>query len=492
MRAKVKLTNTSGNENGLLVDGQFSSGFKNDKTYTSSSTSRRVGKVKAGTHNEVIAFTNRRPVAIKENAGWTSSSFDRVIFSLDNEIGLHAKVWIVKRPYNTQRQKAIDACITTAAIWRDERMGLRFSNFEIVDATGDSNASTYFNFNCSKKSGIETDIGKTNGIINIYYVDRVDGGTGRGQACNIGSDFVAMASNTGDELLSHELGHDFALTHIDTVADYDQTNVMHSASNTRQYLTEGQTFRAHVLATSAINDPGIYNARPGKPTRNCPQSTSNTECVQNNKRIWADGTAFRLINQTDIRIESGKGEMTMNHIKTISFTLLFTAMLFTHQPVAWAQDQELTSFMQLWLLDNCDMGEQGAPEKMLLTFGPKAEDILIRALEEGPDKKLLDEQSRALERKWSIRQQVLDSGEGEALGKDNWELARNVNKEDYFKLERNSFVLRYRDRAIQGLKLVGTERAVEVLKKYATDPGFELRAASQEALDRVKAEPNVE
>jgi hypothetical protein len=171
-------------------------------------------------------------------------------------------------------------------------MGLRFSNFEIVDATGDSDAATYFNFDCSLKNGIETDIGKTNGIINIYYVDRVDGGTGRGNACSIGSDFVAMASNTGDELLSHELGHDFGLTHIDADTDFDQTNVMHSASNTRQYMTEGQTFRAHVKPMSALNDANIYNARPGKPTRNCPRTTSNNECPRNNKRIWSDGASF--------------------------------------------------------------------------------------------------------------------------------------------------------------------------------------------------------
>ncbi len=284
----VTVSNGGSEARGLLVDGQFDSGFQNDRTFVSSATTVNVGPVRPGVSNEVVGFTNRRPLAVTENAGWTNNLGDNVALPFDAELALPVKVWIVKGPFNTQRQKAIDSCVTTSAIWNSERMGVRFSLFEIVDATGNANASNFFNFTCSLKNSIETTIGKTNGRINIYYVDRVDGGTGRGQACAIGSDFVAMGSNTGDELLSHELGHDFGLTHIDGQANYDQTNVMHSASNTRQFLTEGQVFRSLILPSSAINS--IYNARPGKPTRNCPQASSGSDCVRNDKRIWADGT----------------------------------------------------------------------------------------------------------------------------------------------------------------------------------------------------------
>lgn len=167
-------------------------------------------------------------------------------------------------------------------------MGVRFSEFEIVDATGDSDASNYFDFTCANKTGIQNDIGKRANRINIYYVDTVDGGTSRGQACSIGSDFVAMGRTTGDELLSHELGHDFALQHIDTTSNFDQTNIMHSASNTRAFVTEGQVFRAHLRSDSAINS--IYGARPGKPTRDCAHTADSATCPRINKRIWADGT----------------------------------------------------------------------------------------------------------------------------------------------------------------------------------------------------------
>ncbi len=282
----VQLSNTSGSENGLLVDGQQSSGFQNDKTLTSTEGKIAVGTFTASA-GEVIAYTNLRPVAITTPVNWTNSD-ETANVPYAGKIQIPVKVWIVKGPYAQQRQLAIDHCITTSAIWNAERMGVDFNPFEIVDATGDAQASNYFTFDCSKQAGIQNDIGKTAGRINVYWVDTVDGGTGRGQACSIGSDFVAMGSATGTELLSHELGHDFDLQHIDGQTNFDQTNIMHSASNTRQFVTEGQLFRAHLRTASALND--TYNARPGLPTRNCGHGDVSNTCPGLVKRIWADGT----------------------------------------------------------------------------------------------------------------------------------------------------------------------------------------------------------
>jgi len=285
----VKLNNGSGNQTGLLIDGRTSSGQVNDRSFTGSATVLGVGDfLSGGASREIVAFTNSRPVAVRFSVPWTDSD-DTVDVNFASEIAIPVKVWIVKGPFDSQRQKAIDACITTTDIWTRERMGVRFSPFEIVDATGDSEASNYFAFDCSKRDGLQRDIGKTDGRINIYFVDTVDGGTGRGQACSIGSDFVAMGSNTGDELLSHELGHDFGLEHVDAqTADFDQTNIMHSASNTRQFITEGQLFRAHLRPASALN--AVYAARPGQPTRDCAHSADGDPCPLIQKRIFADGT----------------------------------------------------------------------------------------------------------------------------------------------------------------------------------------------------------
>jgi hypothetical protein len=288
--ARVVLSNTSGSERGVLANGRGSGGPFAYQRFTSTTDTVDLGQQlqPSGGNDEVVAFESFRPPAITTPVTWTGGS-DTVNTGLANEIFIPIKVWILKSPFATQRVRAINSCITTAGIWDSERMGLGIGSFDIVDATGNPNAANYLAFDCSKLAGIEADIGKAAGQINIYIVDTVDGGTGRGQACQIGSDFVALGSAVGFELASHETGHDFSLTHIDDLTtNFDQTNIMHSASNTRQFITEGQLFRAHLTSNSAINF--LYAARPGLTTRSCPRDTSSDTCPPIQKRIWADGT----------------------------------------------------------------------------------------------------------------------------------------------------------------------------------------------------------
>ena len=284
----IILSNSAGNQHGLLVDGLKGGNDSNDETFTSNSTTIDVGNFTApGANGEVVAFTNRRPVAVETGVAWTAGS-NNINVPFNNEIVIPVTVWIVKGPFADQRDRAIDACVTTSAIWNSERMGVRFGPFQIKDATGDPDASNYFNFTCAQQAGLQADIGEDAGRINVYYVETVDGGSGRGQACAIGSDFAAMGNTTNDELLVHEFGHDFSLTHIDGQATFDQTNILHSASSSREFITEAQLFRAHLTPGSALN--AVYNARPGEPTRNCSAGANTAQCPRLDKRIWADGT----------------------------------------------------------------------------------------------------------------------------------------------------------------------------------------------------------
>jgi hypothetical protein len=100
------------------------------------------------------------------------------------------------------------------------------------------------------------------GRVNVYLVGLVDGSTARGNACSLGGGFVAIAAGSSAELLAHELGHAFALEHIDDlVADFDEHNVMHSASVSRQSLTEA---RRSVRTCGPIPPSNaVYAARPG-------------------------------------------------------------------------------------------------------------------------------------------------------------------------------------------------------------------------------------
>ena len=71
----VKLTNTSTSENGLLIDARTLSGPDNDKGFVSGKSSINVGinRQRSGT-NEVVAFSNRRPVALRQVKNWKFGS----------------------------------------------------------------------------------------------------------------------------------------------------------------------------------------------------------------------------------------------------------------------------------------------------------------------------------------------------------------------------------------------------------------------------------
>lgn len=274
---------------GVLVDGTKGGAAINDARYIDDDQSRTVGNFNSGpaSNEEVTAFTNRRPVKLVESVGWTSSNRDVVNVTFSPEIAVPFTVWIVRGPFSTQRDLAIDHCVTTSSIWQDERIGVRFSTFEIIDATNDPDAPNYFDFDCSMRAGIQNDIGRRANRINVYWVNTVDGGTSRGQACAFGSDFVALGRTANDELLVHEFGHNFDLQHVDGQATFDDTNIMDSGSITRAFITEGQLSRAHLNGNSALN--GVYGARAGEPTRACGHNANNNDCPALNTRIWADG-----------------------------------------------------------------------------------------------------------------------------------------------------------------------------------------------------------
>lgn len=295
----IEIVNTQTNEVGFLVDGMDNSGDHNDVQFIaapSASLKDVLAFEDAPTSGvgEIIAFTENSPVIVETNVNWTTNS-DTIPVVLDTaKIRVPITIWIVYAPNNdfaAQEQKALQDMLTTQINFEKERLGVEFSQVTVIDATNDPDAPTYYDFTCGMRTGLETDIGNVAGQINIYYLRTVDGSTTRGQSCTIGSNFSALGANAGVELQSHEVGHNLYLFHVDALTSFgfSQTNIMHSASNTREFLTEGQTFRAHVAPESSIND--TYNARPGQLTRTCSGVSTNIldyGCPAIQTRIWSD------------------------------------------------------------------------------------------------------------------------------------------------------------------------------------------------------------
>ena len=287
----IRVTGGDGFEIGLLIDGTAAGNVHNDDRATGTDgTSIIVGSFDAGP-GEVIAYTVGHAPTLG-SAAWTAGD-DAITFPFEPKYRVKFKIWVVNGPFADGQTKAVNACIKTSQIWRDERQGTSFSTFDIVDVTGNATAANYTAFDCGKVAGIKTDIGFDNAAVNAYWVNTVDFGSGAATSNGVwcGGNVVAMGWNTLDHLFSHEVGHAFSLDHVNSLAAFfDTTNVMHNASNSRSFLTEGQTFRAVANSGSVVNTLGGRTTA----TRNCGNSTATGDaaCPPVQKRIWADGAAW--------------------------------------------------------------------------------------------------------------------------------------------------------------------------------------------------------
>jgi hypothetical protein len=295
--------NTSTADIGALVDGIKEHSAVNDEGYVGLDLGSFFNAlfpivplsnfVDPGGANEIIGFAHRRPPVLVENIPWTAVN-DRVDVVFEDEYQIPVTVWIVQGPFETVAAVAANGNVSSSMIWAEERQGIAFSSFDIIDATGDPDAAQFVDFHCSEAFDMRSLIGHTPGVVNIYYVKTVDFGAGpattNGVWCGGGSDIIAMGMNTSGPLLCHEIGHAFTLGHTNGDPNFDATNVMDHSSSVRRYLTEAQTFRAVFHGDSAINR--IYDVRAGEVTRNCPHSTSSLVCPVIHKRLWDDGPGW--------------------------------------------------------------------------------------------------------------------------------------------------------------------------------------------------------
>jgi hypothetical protein len=297
---QVTLNNNSGNSVGLLVDGKLNGSFVNDQTYVSPGSPTLIGqfsKMNGNKTNEVMAFTQDRPMAIYTNAPWTTGN-DNIMVPFANQISIPVTIWVLYGDFGSVSTKAANDLLTASSIYSTERVGVGFSTVTFMDATANPLASRYYNYdNSALATSIKADIGYVNGQFNIYYINSIvaSGVQYTQAACvdQIGGTMVFMGSTVITTVLAHEIGHNFSLEHVHSgVATqwFDFSNVMsQNGSPNARYLTEGQVLRMHLTSTSALND--TYNARPGRLIRNCAatSTTATDTCPGVQKRIWADG-----------------------------------------------------------------------------------------------------------------------------------------------------------------------------------------------------------
>lgn len=273
----------AGEEWALLIDGVTETGSADDRLAKGSGSELELENFTGGP-GELVALVRDRPPKLQEGVEWTPSAGDVIDVEFSKPISIPLTIWVLAAPFATVRDQAASQVLTAAAILREERMGVEFSAVDFEDATPDG--FTYEDFDCSQRADLQEKVGTHPGRVNAYWVYSVSGSPYVAESCDFGSGFVASGKGAGDDLLAHELGHSFGLRHTDLDPGFDDTNVMWAASSVREFLSEGQVFRAHVDPTSVLN--WLYAVRPGEPLRDCPHDVKSAACPALGVRAWED------------------------------------------------------------------------------------------------------------------------------------------------------------------------------------------------------------
>jgi hypothetical protein len=275
-----------GQEWGLLVDGTTFAGSFDDRVHSGVVDAVELGNLIGVGRRELIAITRGRALELIEDVPWTDAVGDVVEVALPEEIHIPVTVWIVEGEYEKAEADVFEELVDTDLLWQDERVGLRLGCIEIVDATAIEDVESHADFDCIERAAFQEAVGRRPGRVNVYWVESVEDDPGAGETCGLGTDFIALGALSGGSwVLAHEFGHTFGWEHTDETG-VGPGNVMRQGSGRGPFVTEGQTFRAHVDSGSAINS--VYGARPGRPQRWCPHDVSSPACPSVATRIWPD------------------------------------------------------------------------------------------------------------------------------------------------------------------------------------------------------------
>ena len=315
----IHFSNSSSFKTGVLVDGSRDSFAVNDESHEGIPGADISGFYFTDLPGEVIGFasnpgsppfTSSLPPTLKTPSDtlnplvWTSG-MDTVTFVFENEYAINISVWIIFGDFASQQASALEAIRKTVEIWTREGQGIRFQTPSIINATDHDDEEKKrledllandpdFLLDCEHVGSLRDNDRFAQNMINVYYVPRVrnlsEAGSGARAGTRCEGHNILMGNNASIELLAHEIGHAFSLDHVDSfTSDFDTSNVMHSASMIRNYLTEGQTFRSVVNRASAINEVSFYNKRPGLAQRTCSNIITipaPDDCPELQKRIW--------------------------------------------------------------------------------------------------------------------------------------------------------------------------------------------------------------
>jgi hypothetical protein len=304
------LDSPAGQLNGVIVWGKYSL-TELSRVFPGQPATVNMGSVQPGfmIANEVVAFTaGRAPGFKKVENGWTGSP-GALAVNFSPLVNLRVKVWVIcADPDCLPLTAAASAGFVTKlmaanSLFAAQTAGISLNLTDpnlIVDLTANEDKKAkYKDFSSGEdQCGDFKDL--VNGAldknaINLYIVRSVENEYRRGQTCWLPNAAVLGHLFDGG-LLAHEIGHHHWLQHSEYFAEMDAAglkNIMHSLSNQRAYLSEGEVYRMHFEKLSVLNRVNAFYSNPParRPeARFCPTLHPGLlkPCPTIGTRLWVD------------------------------------------------------------------------------------------------------------------------------------------------------------------------------------------------------------
>ncbi len=198
---------------------------------------------------------------------WTPAR-DTVTLELLPAVPLVLDVHVQVGEFDAQKAIIQDQVAEAAGIWWAEGVGVAFDTVRFFDETS-AGAEVHLSSSGLCARSVPDD------AIQVYVVSSIDGGNVTGWGCWAGHIWLAEGTDRFPTLLAHELGHTFTLEHTERGLMFP--------NRPGRGLTEGEIFRAHFHAESALNR--IFGAQPAALLRACHLDPS--PCLDERYRVDA-------------------------------------------------------------------------------------------------------------------------------------------------------------------------------------------------------------
>ncbi len=173
----------------------------------------------------------------------------------------------------------------------------------------------------------------------------------------------------------------------------------------------------------------------------------------------------------------------MKNIFLFSIILISSFTLSAQSNLNQLSDEQLAEYL---INQSCTVDSGNALKTTLRSEKVRnVEPLLIQSYEKGPSKAELDAFEQSCRKRFDMIKKALDSGRNYGLSEEDLALVRGRTWEDFYKKEKENYIMSRRSQTLLALGRTGGAEAKKFLQKEAKNMKSPLRKSAKAALESV-------